>query len=396
MEKFAFIIHPMDLKRDAARKYPILRYLPLRTVESIALRISPKVMSHITGIESLTGAKAEGWLIGCPLSPQQLLESPVELVYDKIAAAGRLGADLGAKIVGLGAFTSVAGDAGISVAKRLEGIINVTSGNSYTVYSGIEGLFRAAEMMDIDVANARAAIVGATGSIGAVCAQLLAAKVADLALVGRDAEKLEALRQQVLAQSGGSQRASISVATDIRHALREADLVLAVSGSTDALIYPDDLKAGAVVCDVARPRDVSKQVVEKRDDVLVIEGGVIEVPGDVNFNFNFGFPDKTAYACMSETMLMALEGTYEPYTLGRELTVEQVQRIGAIAKKHGFKIAGFRSFETAVTDETIATVRANAQRKRSAGLPSPMANGTQRNGKAEEGNEARALEFQSS
>jgi predicted amino acid dehydrogenase len=39
-------------------------------------------------------------------------------VYDKIAAAGKMGAEHGAKIVGLGAFTSVVGDAGISVAER--------------------------------------------------------------------------------------------------------------------------------------------------------------------------------------------------------------------------------------------------------------------------------------
>lgn len=365
MEKFAFIIHPMDLKRDASRKYPILRYLPLRAVESIALKISPKLMSHITGVRSATGVEAEGWLIGCPLSPQQLLELPKEVVYDKIADAGRFGASFGAKIVGLGAFTSVAGDAGISVAQRLEGVINVTSGNSYTVYSGIEGLLRAAELMEIDVPNARAAIVGATGAIGAVCAQILAGSVADLALIGRDTGKLDALRARVLAN--GQPRANLRVATDITATLRDADLVLAVSGSDRVLIYPDDLKVGAVVCDVARPRDVSKQVVEKRDDVLVIEGGVIEVPGDVNFNFNFGFPDKTAYACMSETMLMALERTYKPYTLGRELTVEQVMRIGDIAKKHGFKLAGFRSFERAVTDAEIAQVHANAVRRRRAG-----------------------------
>ncbi|MBV9469356.1 MAG: hypothetical protein JOZ57_08925, partial [Abitibacteriaceae bacterium] len=289
--------------------------------------------------------------------------------------------------------TSVAGDAGISVAQRLEGVINVTSGNSYTVYSGIEGLLHAAELMDIDISKARAAIIGATGSIGAVCAQLLSNRVADLALVGRNAEKLEALRTEVLAQNDEARRASLWVATDIRSALRDADLVLAVSGSTDTLIYPDDLKVGAVVCDVARPRDVSKQVVEKRNDVLVIEGGVIEVPGDVNFNFNFGFPDKTAYACMSETMLMALEQTYEPYTLGRNLTVKQVQRIGQIAKKHGFKLAGFRSFEQAVTDETIAAVRTNAQRKRHAALVgTPQANSD--NGTARKGSEERGLKVE--
>ena len=118
MNKFAFIIHPMDLKRDAARKYPILKYLPLLAVEEIAKRISPKVMSHITGIESPTGAKAEGWFVGCPLSPDQQLKLPVDFVYEKIADTGRLGAELGAKIVGLGAFTSVAGDAGLPLLKN--------------------------------------------------------------------------------------------------------------------------------------------------------------------------------------------------------------------------------------------------------------------------------------
>lgn len=108
---------------------------------------------------------------------------------------------------------------------------------------------------------------------------------------------------------------------------------------------------------MSRPRDVSKEVAQKRSDVLIIEGGVVEVPGDVNFNFNFGFPPKTAYACMAETMMLALEGRYESFTLGRELTVEQVEEISRIAEKHGFKLAGFRSFERAVTEEQIEKSR---------------------------------------
>ncbi len=334
------------------------------------MAISPKIMSHITGIESITGAQAEGWLIGCPLSPEMLVDkSREEIVYDKIADAGRLAASLGAKIVGLGAFTSVAGDAGQSVAKRLEGVINVTSGNSYTVYTGIEGLMRAAELLDIDVAHARAAVIGATGSIGAVCAKILANKVADVALVGRDTHKLEALRNEIAAAPGTRPRASTWVATDVHSALRDADLILTVSSSQDAIIFPEDLKSGAVVCDVARPRDVSRQVAEKRKDVLVIEGGVIAVPGNVNFNFDFGFPAHTAYACMSETMLMALEGTYESYTLGRELTVERVERIGEIARKHGFKLEKFRSFEKAVDDAAIEAVREAVRHRQSPPVP---------------------------
>ena len=364
MEKFAFIIHPIDVRRDASRKYPVLKVLPTRAIESLALRMSPKVMSHVSGIKSLTGAKAEGWLIGCPLSPRQFLELPHEIVYEKIVAAGKLGAEQGAKIVGLGAFSSVAGDAGISVAKKLEGVMSVTSGNSYTVYTAIEGLLHAADLMEVDAKNASVAVIGASGSIGAICAKMLARKVGEVLLLGRNKEKLEKLKTDITAENAGRNGVVVTVAQDNKAALKTADLILAVSSSTDVLIFPEDLKTGAIVCDVARPRDVSRQVVEQRDDVLVIEGGVIEVPGQPDFRFNFGFPDKTAYACMSETMILALEGTYESYTLGRDLSVAQIEKMGAMAKKHGFKLAGFRAFEKAVTNEDIERVRKNAKKRK--------------------------------
>jgi fatty aldehyde-generating acyl-ACP reductase len=361
MEKFAFIIHPIDVRRDAARKYPILKAFPTSVIEKLALKMAPKVMSHVTGIQSPTGAEAEGWLVGCPLSPRQFLELPPEIVYEKIVDTAKLGAELGAKIVGLGAFSSVAGDAGISVARMLQGTMNVTSGNSYTVYTAIEGLLHAADLMEVDARQASAVVIGASGSIGAICAKMLANKVGEVQLVGRNQDKLQSLKKEIDAENPS---ATITVATDAKAALRSADLILAVSSSTDVLIFPEDLKSGAVVCDVARPRDVSKQVVQQRNDVLVIEGGVIEVPGAPNFRFNFGFPDKTAYACMSETMILALEGTYESYTLGRDLSVAQIERMGEMAKKHGFKLAGFRAFEKGVSDSDIAQVRDNAKRRR--------------------------------
>ncbi|HHX77135.1 MAG TPA: shikimate dehydrogenase, partial [Firmicutes bacterium] len=133
--------------------------------------------------------------------------------------------------------------------------------------------------------------------------------------------------------------------------------------AAEALIEPGDLKPGAVVCDVARPRDVSAAVVKDRKDVLIIEGGVVEVPGDVNFNFNFGFPPRTSYACMAETMILCLEGRFENYSLGRDISLAQVDEISRLARKHGFKLAGMRSFERAVTPEHIASVREAARRK---------------------------------
>jgi len=354
LERFAFVIHPLSAKRDIARKYPFVKLLPESAVEWGMRHKNPMMISHITGVRSLTGAEAEGWFVGCPLTAKQIVSLPVEQVYEKIIGAIRIAEELGAKIVGLGAFTSVAGDQGVTVAKNVG--IAVTTGNSYTIATAVEGAIRGAELMGIDPGQAQVAVVGATGSIGKACARLLATRCAAVALVGLLTDQLE----ELAAELANEAKASISLTTDVASGIRDADIVLAVSSAVDAIVEPGFIKSGAVVCDVARPRDVSEAVAKERDDVLVIEGGVVAVPGDVEFNFDFGFPPKTAYACMSETMILALEGRYESFTLGRDISVEQVTHITRLADKHGFRLAGFRSFERPVTDEQIAQIRRNA------------------------------------
>jgi predicted amino acid dehydrogenase len=170
---------------------------------------------------------------------------------------------------------------------------------------------------------------------------------------------LEQVKERVAAQ--GANR--VRIATDL-DALPEADLLLTVTSAVEAIIEPRHLKIGAVVCDVSRPRDVSRQVVAERNDVLVIEGGMVQVPGPVDFGFDFGFPPGKAYACMAETMILAMEGRYESYTLGKKIELDKVKEIARLAKKHGFRLAGFRSFEKAVTEEQIDRIRTNAQRMR--------------------------------
>jgi predicted amino acid dehydrogenase len=357
LEKFAFIIHPLDAKRDVSRKYPIAKYMPTPWIEWAMKYKEPMMVSHITGVRSPTGAEAEGWLVGCPLTPHQMLTLPIDLVWDRIIKAGKLAEAQGAKIVGLGAFTSVVGDGGITIAKNLN--IAVTTGNSYTTATAIEGSLDAARLMDIDPAKAKVAVVGAGGSIGRTCALVLAKQVAEINLVGRHPEPLEKVAAEIAEQHG----ASAKVYTEVHSGICDADIVITVTSSVDAIIHPADLKSGAVVCDVARPRDVSVRVSKERDDVLVIEGGVVAVPGDPDFHFSFGFPPKTAYACMSETMILALEGRYENFTLGKEVSVNQVEEISLLAKKHGFRLAGFRNFERSITEEHIEQTRKNARKK---------------------------------
>ncbi len=357
MDSFAFIIHPISVKRDVSRKYPFFGgLLSERQIEFFSQFFPPVYLSEIEGITSVaTGREIKGWLIACPFTPRQMLELPEGRVYRKIVQTGRMAERLGAQILGLGAFTSVVGDAGVSIADRLT--VPVTTGDSYTVAMAVEALKHAAELMDIPLQNATAAVVGATGAIGQVCAELLADDVARLVLIGRRADPLEELCDRLKVRA----RAEILVSTDMS-LLAESQLILTVTSAVHAVIQPEHLRPGSVVCDVARPRDVSAMVAAARDDIFVIDGGMVDVPGPVDFHFNFGFPPGKAYACMAETMALALEGRFEDYTLGKHITRARVDEISAIAKKHGFRLSGFRSFEKEVTQQQIEAVRRNAKR----------------------------------
>lgn len=362
----AFMIHPLDASYYA-RKFPGAQYLPETVLESVGRVLPPINVAPMRGIETPFN-QATGWFVGCTLTSRQMLNLPEPYVLRKIIQTGKLAERLGAKILGLGAFTKVVGDAGITVARNLK--IPVTTGNSYTVATGLEETRRAAEVMGHDMSTCEVAVVGANGSIGAVAAQILAREARNLTLISRDERKLDRLARTITARTGLVPR----VTTNLNQALARADVVLSSSSSVDAIIHPEDLKPGAVVCDLARPRDVAAQVAEVRDDVLVLDGGVVQVPGDhVDLGFNFGFPPGTVMACMAETMILALENRYESFTIGRELTVEQVDEISRLALKHGFRTTGFRSFERELSQAEVERVKANAQRRRQAEGARPAA-----------------------
>ena len=369
MDSFAFIIHPVDPKRDVSRKFPFLgRVLSEKQIDFFSTFFPPVYISEIEGIKSeATGKEIKGWFIACPYTPRRMMQLPERTVYNKIIQTGRMAEKLGANILGLGAFTSVVGDAGKTIANALD--VPVTTGDSYTVMIAVQAIRDAAKVMDIKMADATVAVVGATGSIGRVCAELIAAEAAQTVLIARDEKKLEGLRDRLKVKArsavltgGAVSKGELCISTKM-DVLKEAQLILTVTSSIHDIIYPEHLQPGSVVCDVARPRDVSAMVAAVRDDILVIDGGMVDVPGPVNFNFNFGFPQGKAYACMAETIALALEGRFEDYTVGKEITLERVQEITAIAEKHGFRMSGFRSFEKEVTQEQIEAVRKNAKRK---------------------------------
>jgi predicted amino acid dehydrogenase len=363
INRFAFVIHP--LKTDFIYRHKWFKWarlLPDSLVEKVAAYMPPLYLSRITGGKSpATGQRIEGYLISLGATPREMLRHSERFTYDRLVKASEMAERLDARIMGLGAFTSVVGDAGITVAHEAD--IAITSGNSLTVAATLEAAKQAVIKMGADdLTKGKVMVIGATGSIGSVCSRLLAQAIYDVVLVSIDPANLIELKHTIETETPG---AKVTIATRAGDYIQQCDLIVtATSAFGQRVIDITKCKPGAVICDVARPPDISELEAALRPDVLVIESGEVLIPGDIDFGYDIGLPPKTAYACLAETALLAMEGRFEDYTLGRQITIERVKEIYHLFKKHQFQIAGLRSFGEYVTDEYVAVKRHLAEELR--------------------------------
>lgn len=358
MNKFCFVIHPLSLQ-DIERYEPGAKGKGEAILRKIMEWMPPYAAVHVTGVRTPDGRETEGWFVAATFLPEQVVDLPREEIYRKVVGAIEIGAQLGAQVAGLGAFTGVVGDAGVTINERSP--IPVTTGNSLTIAAGVQSLFRGAAELGVDTASSTAAVIGATGSIGAACVRLIAPHVRRIILVARNATRLRKFYEEQLV----TLPCESEYTTDVASAVRRSQLVLTATSSTRDVIEPEDLVTGAVVCELSLPHDVSRRVAAERPDVLVLEGGNMRVPGNPRFErvrepgteFDLNLPARTALACMSETMVLALEDRLEPFTLGRGISLAKVIEIEGMAKRCGFELADMRAFDAAITPEKIAATR---------------------------------------
>jgi hypothetical protein len=140
-------------------------------------------------------------------------------------------------------------------------------------------------------------------------------------------------------------------------------IVTATSGAGKKVLDIMKVKPGCVITDVARPLDLPPEEVVKRPDVLVIESGEIQLPGAVEMK-NIGLPPGVAYACLAETIVLALEGRFENFTVGRAIEWEKVREIYRLGLKHGMKLAAISGVNGPFSDEDIERVRTLALQAR--------------------------------
>lgn len=313
---FAFLVHPRaDLRQDLARMAKPLGLVP-NAVYDHALRrlpLPPRRFAQVT----LNGREV-GRLILVPFGARHLLTDR-RTGARKVAQAVDLAAAGGADLVGLGGLTSPVTNGGRQLARRND--IGVTNGNAFTaatVYRQVRDLLDAAPV-------GRVAVVGATGSVGSAVTRLLARDGlgADLLLVARDRSRLDPIAGSVGARG----------ATDLA-AIAACDLVVLLTSAADALIGPEHLRSGAVVLDATQPRNTGPELLRRRPDVRVLDGGVVDVPGLRLRGGSIGLAPGQTFACLAETMLLSLSGHRGHFSLGRP-TLDQVDRTIEIADMFG-------------------------------------------------------------
>lgn len=386
--RFAFLVHPVSLSN-----YPEFdRSLSVFTREELAELagrwnhlLEPFCIGE-TRVAAESGRTAYGEFIVVPRTADELLHMPHAEAVALVEKAVHLARDRGARIVGLGAYTSVVSRAGLHLR---DAGVPLTTGNSYTVVAAVESVGAATRRLGQSLADATVAVVGATGAIGRATAILMAGEVARLLLVGNPGRPDQSRRRLLkiaaeicrhlaglsahppgslgarLAAFGGWPAADapaeefirrfeqweaaggcpLVITVDLDRLLPQADVVVTATSSTADLVTPGNLKFGAMVCDLSRPPNVSREVREARPDVLVIDGGVVAVPGLPSLGWNFGFEPGLVYACMAETMMLALEHHYEDTSLGADLNLETVLWTRELARRHGFRVAQLRSFD---------------------------------------------------
>ncbi|MCX6110366.1 MAG: hypothetical protein NTZ90_12275 [Proteobacteria bacterium] len=367
--RFAFIIHP--LHRGDLFRHPLLKplhLLPKSVTRGIERGISslPGIRyGNISGIVSeANGVHAEGLIYTLFATPKEMKRASPETTYGKLVAIAQHAKDQGAEIIGLGAFTKIVGDGGVTVESRSP--IPVTTGNSLSAAATLWAAREASVRLGLvdtpkqagERIHGRCMIIGATGSIGKACAKVLVNLFDEIIVAAPNAARLLNLQEEL---SEMSPQTKVRVTTQPDRFAPIADVIIISTSAIEGNVLSiDRIKPGCVVCDVSRPLTYSAVQATTRPDILIVESGEIELPGQVKVSSDIGLPHPIVYACLAETALLALEGRFESFTLSRNIYYKKVKEIYKIARKHGARLAAIRSPTGLITEQEINLCREHA------------------------------------
>ncbi|MCK9595546.1 MAG: hypothetical protein M0R35_07740 [Candidatus Omnitrophica bacterium] len=328
MKTFAFLIHPLNTDQILTY-WPLTRFLPASLRKTFLKHQNFKVLP-LKKIISSQNKEIQGYLIVCPLLPDEILELDDEIILGKIIDAGFIAERIGAEIMGIGGYMAITADKKPMIHKHLK--VPITSGSAFTAWSVFETIFRTAKQRKINLKDKTIAIVGPMNAVGSLCAQKFSEHSGKVLLTGEWKEKLQRFKK-ILNQLN---LANTEIEADIRKAVSSADIVINTHTDNTDIFSINDLKPKSIVYDASIFQNISRQA-KLRKDIFLIESNTIKLPFAEHTGFDI-LPDNNVYAAMAETILLALEDKFVTYSLGESRNSDKLEEIANIAVRHGFEI----------------------------------------------------------
>ncbi|MCM8770450.1 MAG: SRPBCC family protein [Candidatus Omnitrophica bacterium] len=292
-------------------------------------------LCDIRDFKSQSGESTNGCLIVATLIPDMLEKDPWAL-FSKVVRACQMAEKNGVGIVALGGFSSIISQRiGHDVAEDVD--VAVTTGNTFTAAMVIDGVRRAAELLNLDLATAKLTLIGSRGDVGKVCARVFVDKVREITITDR-----RPIDTRLLAELKKRRKARITAIPNNRAAVATADIVIAAANVSASFINIDWFKPGAIVCDVGYPKNIS-YTATYRKDILIFSGGLAKIPTPLSLPADIGLPvNTTLYGCFCEAIILALEKRYENFSpTNGQILPEKIEEIRELGRRHGFGVADF-------------------------------------------------------
>ena len=361
---YGYIVHygyPEDLYREHSFLEAMPKALARKWREHSFPIVNEIGFKNFPTFGSRTKKSIKGWVIFIANDTKELLENN-RLRKKKILQAARLAKTLGAKVIGMGGLIASFAQGGRWLSEQLKGV-GFSTGHAYTIGNILEIMDDCVERVGLDIQKATVAVVGAAGSIGSGCVRLLAERspksifLIDLNTFNAR-QKLEALDFAVKEKSPRIKTVFSNSLAD----MKKADIVIVATNSPTSLIASKYLKRGALVIDDSFPKNASRELVKERDDIILLDGGIMRLPFSLDIYFARNMPDlmdapltrviscKETYGCFAEILVLALYGYKGSYGLGHSDPL-LAKDILAKSRQIGFSLAPPQCFDEAVEEK---------------------------------------------
>lgn len=304
---YAYIYYPEKIK-NLADQLPLLKYLPEYLAEKARPYYSPVLSSLI-----IDSVRAEGGAIACPWPDKRRVKESVQKAVKH-----------GVKAIGIE--PELFKNSALKHLDLKDIEAPVFLGKIAALYAALEVIRMVIESKGLSYNKAHFIVIGSHLPLCRMIVQILARKAKYITLVGYSNMETEKLYSQVIYDTG----LALKFSQLHKKAIKSSEIVVTVSW--EDFISIDYLTPGTILC------DLTDEQIKPRDDIITIQNPDYKIPLKYEGLKSKPLLLDSASAPLIEIIIANLENEYELFSHQREMTINQVDKVFGLIKKHGFSV----------------------------------------------------------